>query len=253
MHSFREHVALPAAGEGSGAAKNWRGTMRSHISALKVRVLTAAAMIALFAGWAPISAAEPVPQPLDLGSPDVSVLLAIPNIDTLFQHLDAISKAFNPQAQPGQIKAIVGFKLGDPALANFDLTKPVVFMVFKAPAATGAGAEPPSAIFIPAKAASPYDQMAQQMQMQSAFKDGVLIIAKTEEGLKLGQTQLPAYGKVAAAKIGADIRIWTSVTNLLSTYGAQMKTAIDAMGRRWPQPPPRSRPTPWIPKRCKKS
>ena len=37
--------------------------------------------------------------------------------------MDAISKAFNPQAQPGQIKAIVGFKLGDPALRQ--VAKPV--------------------------------------------------------------------------------------------------------------------------------
>ena len=174
-----------------------------------------------------VAAEDAVPQPIDVGK-DVSVFLAIPDLSKAIDNIEAIGGQFNPNVHKGQTKMILGMTLGDPGLNNLDTSKPVVAMVFKTPPAN-AGGPPPFAIYVPAKAAAPYDQFAQGAQLLSSYKNGVLIVAKTQDALTTAEEQLPAYQKIADAKIAADARIYVSVSSLLATYDQQIKAGVAMM------------------------
>ncbi len=171
--------------------------------------------------------AEDVPQPIDLGTKDVSVYVAVPNLNSLLDNAEAVAKQFNPQQPPGQLKMTLGFMLGDPALANLDASKPIVAMLFKTPPTDTPAGPPPFALFIPAKAAAPFDGAFTRMKMVTSFSGGVLVVAQTADALTLGQTQLAAYQKIADAKIKGDVRVYLGAANLMESFGPLVQKGMD--------------------------
>lgn len=194
----------------------------------------------LFAADVPVPA---IGAPLDLGK-DIAAYVIAPDVNSLLNNADAVVKQFAPpgQYQPGMLKMLLGTLLGDPALANLG-TKPAVLMVFKLPADYNPqGGPPPMALFIPATAAAPYDQVFNQ-QGVTAFADGVLTAASTPEALKQAQGAKGAYAKIAAAGLKSDLRVYVSVASLMETFGPIVKGSLMqaeqmAIGNIGNNPPP---------------
>lgn len=166
-----------------------------------------------------------VPAPLDLGK-DVTAYAVIPDPSALLTTLDAIAKTIlPPQAYaPGMLKTLIGTQLQDPALTNLG-TKPAVFMIFKLPEGYNPQAGPPPlAIYFPAVAAAPYDQVLGQNSV-TAFEDGVLMVSPTPDGLKAAQQGRAIYNKIAAAKIPTEARVYISGAALMERFGNMLKGA----------------------------
>jgi hypothetical protein len=119
--------------------------------------------------------------------------------------------------------------LGDPQLGNLDTSKPIVAMLFKTPPSDAPSGPPPFAVFIPAKAAAPYDQAFTRMNMVSAFADGVLIVAQNADALTKAQAQIGAFQKIVDAKITGDLRVFVSAGNLMESYGPVIQKGMDAL------------------------
>ncbi len=175
---------------------------------------------------APAVAGPVVPELLDPGSPEITGLAVISDVNSTVDHVDTLVRAFNAQIPAGLIKMQLGMVLNDPGLAHLDTSKPVVAMMLKS-AATDASA--PLAIFIPAKADAPYAAMAERAQWVSSFKDGVLILASTPDALKTAQGQTAAYNKIASTTIAADTRIFINNANLLAAYRLKFQDFVSTM------------------------
>jgi len=181
------------------------------------------------------------PQPGDLGSAEIAAYIAIPNLSATMATAEQVAKDVNPNFQPGMLKMLLGMRLNDPGLANLG-NGPVALFMFKAPPlAKGAiPDEPPVALFIPAKAAAPYNQGLAAAGLKTAFADGLLIAAKTPELLAKAQAQLPAYKNLAAAAVQADVRVYANIATLLGTYGQALDGAMESIPQTFanmPQPP----------------
>lgn len=190
-------------------------------------------------------AGETAATPVEFGGKEAAAYVVVPDVNALFTAVDVLAKQFAPPGQyaPGMAKLIVGAQLGDAALDNLGKT-PLMLVLFKLPEGyqMQPGAPPPMALFMPAIAAQPYDQVFNAKGV-SAFENGVLIAAPTAELLKKAQAMRADYDKLAAAKPATDIRLFISGASLMDTYGSMLasglketeKKAIDSITN---EPPP---------------
>src|SRR5947207_1833011 len=80
------------------------------------------------------------PKVIDLGTQDVSVYLAIPNLDKLITTVETVGQKFNPDLQAGTIRMLLGVQAGNENLPGIDKAKPIVAMLLKS---TPEAAAPP--------------------------------------------------------------------------------------------------------------
>ena len=172
-------------------------------------------------------AGENVAEPLILDDTAVSAYVAIPDINKLGKAIETVAESFAPGTLPaGALKAQLGAMLGDPTLANLDLTRPLAVMVMQVPAEKANG-QPPVALFIPAKAAAPFDETFKHMGMVSDFQDGLLLVAKDDDTLTKAKGLKAAYQKLVTAGVKSDLRIYANVAGLMNTYGPALKAIMD--------------------------
>ena len=169
-----------------------------------------------------------IPAPLKIASDRVMASIAIPNLGTAVEHIEAIAASFAPpgEFQPGMLKMQVGGMLGDPGLIHLDGAMPLVLMVFK----TDTPAEPPQVVmFMSHKEGSPYAETLAGMGMQSKVQDGALMLSQTADALATAEQALSAYHEVAAAGITSDLRISLNMGSLMDTYGGLVQSQVDQM------------------------
>jgi hypothetical protein len=191
-----------------------------------IKRLSCVVLCVLLAG---VARGVEVPEPLNLGSKDVSAYAVVPNLDTLLNNLDVLSATFNPDHKPGTLKAMIGPMLGDPNLGNLDAGKPIALFLLKGPALKAPPQEPPPiVVFIPAKAAAPFDAALQKMQFQTEFKDGLLIAVTNPLLMEKAVGLKPLYDKLKDAGLKNDARVFLGFTEILETYGDLMQKGADA-------------------------
>lgn len=178
-------------------------------------------------------AAEPgdMPKLIELDSKEISAYVVVPHLDTFIKDMEGLGNKFSPfPMKPGTMKTQIGAGIGDPELAGFDFSKPLVIMVLKGPPALPPlpAAPPPVIVFIPVKNAEPYkNAMTLIMKAQVDVKDNVVISSDTPESLEKGVAQKAAYDKIAAAELKGDMRVFASIEKLTETYGRQIDGALD--------------------------
>ena len=178
-------------------------------------------------------AAEPgdLPKAIELDSKEISAYVVIPHLDTFIKNMEGLGNKFSPfPMKPGTMKTQIGQGIGDPELAGFDFSKPLVIMVLKGPPSLPPlpAAPPPVIVFIPVKNAEPYKTaMTVIMKAQVDVKDNIVISSDTPESLEKGVAQKAAYDKIAAAELKGDLRAFASIAQLTETYGRQIDAALE--------------------------
>jgi hypothetical protein len=173
-------------------------------------------------------AAEDLPAPMDFGTKDVSVCIAVPKLQAFLDNAETFLKPFVGDAmQPGALKAGLGTALNDAGLVGLDLDKPVVWALFKAePVETPPVPPPPAALFVPAKSADVFAAALQKAGLRSAFDDGLLMVSRTEEGILKAREQKALYARIIAANIKGDARVYLNVSSLFETYTPVLRNQL---------------------------
>jgi hypothetical protein len=154
-------------------------------------------------------------------------LLALPDLLKTLDSIEAIAALIAPdEVQPGMLRAQLGGMLGDPTLENLDATRPVCLLVFTP---QPGNPKPPVALYIPAKNAAPYDQMAAAFGAQAEFDSGTLIVAQTPEELAFGKAKLDTYKKVATQGLTEDLRLFVSLEDVMASYGFFIDMGVQQM------------------------
>jgi hypothetical protein len=180
-----------------------------------------------------VRAAEPadMPKAVELDSKEIAAYVVIPHADVFIKSIEALGNKFSPfPMKPGTMRAQVGQGIGDPDLAGFDFSKPLVLMVLKGPPSLPPlpAAPPPVAIFIPVKNAEPYkNALAAIANLQVEVKDNVVVASDKPESVEKAVAQKAAYDKIAAADLKGDARIFVSIAQLTETYGRQIDASLD--------------------------
>ena len=154
-------------------------------------------------------------------------LVALPKLLETLDSIEAIAALMAPdEVQPGMLRAQLGEVLGDPTLENLDATRPVCLLVFTP---QPGNPKPPVALYIPAKNASPYDQMAGAFGAQAEFDSGTLIVGQTPEEVAFGKAKLGTYKEVAAQGLTEDLRLFVSLEDVMTSYGFLIDMGIQQM------------------------
>jgi hypothetical protein len=154
--------------------------------------------------------------------------VAISNLGTAVEHIEAIAAAFAPadEFQPGMLKMQIGGMLGDPDLIHIDGAMPLVLTVFTPDMPT---APPQVVVFMKHNEAAPYAETLAAMGMQSNVQDGVLMFSQTAEALAGAEEAISAYREIAAAGITNDLRVNLNMGTLMATYGGLVQSQVDQM------------------------
>lgn len=181
-----------------------------------------------------LPSAKPVPPGAQA---KVLLYLAAPNVDTLLSHLELAAARFAPgKLQPGMLKAQWGVAMSDPQFANL-APGPVLALLYQPPASSGVAspaataarpAGPQLAVLIPALQAAPYDQALTRWGFKTAYVEGLVLAAKTTEGLDLARWQIGLHKRLGAASIKSDVRIFVDLAALEATYGPRLQKAFDS-------------------------
>jgi hypothetical protein len=175
-----------------------------------------------------VAAGADVPKPIDLGTSDISICVAVPNLQTLIDNSEVFVKPFLGEAyQPGMIKSTIGGALLDPELTGLQLDRAAAFALFKDPPVDKPTTEPRWAIFLPAKSADAFAAVLKKVGWLTAFDNNLLIVAKSEASLKKAQELKAFYTKIVDAKIKSDGRVYLNVNALLETYTPLLKSQFE--------------------------
>ncbi len=173
-------------------------------------------------------AEDAIPAPVKLDNKSISAYLVIQDFRGAIDNIERIAKQSLPpnEYQPGTIAREIGTNFGDPTLANFD-SKPWVAMLLQAPEGYGPDkGPPPIALFIPVKDPAPVEKGLQAAQMKTAFADGIVIAALTDDFLATARAAKADYAKFAASKLPCDARVYVSLASLVDTFGPIIKAQL---------------------------
>ena len=165
--------------------------------------------------------------------------VVIPKVEKTITVLETILRSVNEQNfPPNSLKMQIGMNLGDPELANLDKTKPVVGMLFKPSQeqkpnqqvlSDGRRSDVTIAIFVPPVDKNKYLKAFSTMKVRTAFREGVLIIAPTDDALQAAETNFGLYQELAKNPPAADFRVFADIQTILSAYENQIAGLIANM------------------------
>ena len=175
----------------------------------------AAALLALvFSGFSPSLRAQPVEKAGN--APTVLMTLTLPRLlETLTTFEEIAAQVIPEEIRPGMLRGQLGQMLGDPELANLEPGKPVVLLLTEP---SPASPVPGYVLFIPAKAAAPFDQALGVFGLQTAYVDGVLVVAQDPEALTAGRANLKHYKLAEKSASKVDLSLDIDVETALRIY-----------------------------------
>lgn len=169
--------------------------------------------------------AQPVEEAKN--SPTVLMTLTLPRLlETLTTFEKIAAQVIPEEIRPGMLRGQLGQMLGDPELANLEPEKPVVLLLTEP---SPASPIPGYVLFIPAKAAAPFDQALGVFGLQTDYVDGVLVVAQDPEALTAGRVNLKHYKLAEKSASKVDLSLDIDVETALRIYGTFLDVGLSEM------------------------